>query len=65
MAQPAGTTTDADPIARQRPSRMPFQRYQPYQQQFAIDLPDRQWPTRRIEAAPGGARSICATATRP
>ncbi|MEE6307415.1 2-isopropylmalate synthase [Plantactinospora veratri] len=52
MAQPAGTTTDADPIARQRPSRMPFQRYQPYQQQFAIDLPDRQWPTRRIEAAP-------------
>ncbi|AVT36229.1 2-isopropylmalate synthase [Plantactinospora sp. BB1] len=52
MAQPAGTTTDGDPIARQRPSRMPFQRYQPYHQQFAIDLPDRQWPTRRIEAAP-------------
>ncbi|MEO3925285.1 2-isopropylmalate synthase [Micromonosporaceae bacterium B7E4] len=52
MAQPAGTTTDGDPIARQRPSRMPFQRYQPYHQQFAIDLPDRQWPTRRIETAP-------------
>ncbi|MCW6004096.1 2-isopropylmalate synthase [Micromonospora sp. CPCC 205371] len=31
---------------------MPFQRYQPYHQQFAIDLPDRQWPTRRVEAAP-------------
>ncbi|MFC6015550.1 2-isopropylmalate synthase [Plantactinospora solaniradicis] len=51
MAQQAGTT-DADPIARQRPSRMPFQRYQPYHQQFAIDLPDRRWPTRRIDAAP-------------
>ncbi|MEJ3742237.1 2-isopropylmalate synthase [Actinomycetes bacterium KLBMP 9797] len=42
----------ADPIARQQPSRMPYQRYQPYHQQFAIDLPDRQWPTRRIEVAP-------------
>jgi 2-isopropylmalate synthase len=41
-----------DPIARQRPSRMPFQRYQPYHQQFSIDLPDRQWPARRIERAP-------------
>ncbi|MET8153579.1 2-isopropylmalate synthase [Actinoplanes sp. NPDC049668] len=42
----------ADPIARQRPSRMPFERYQPYQKQFAVDLPDRQWPGRRIETAP-------------
>jgi 2-isopropylmalate synthase len=41
-----------DPIARQRPSRMPFERYQPYEKQFAVDLPDRQWPARRIEAAP-------------
>ncbi|MEV6601370.1 2-isopropylmalate synthase [Actinoplanes sp. NPDC051346] len=41
-----------DPIARQRPSRMPFARYTPYQQQFAVDLPDRQWPSRRIESAP-------------
>ncbi|WP_232534386.1 2-isopropylmalate synthase [Plantactinospora sp. KBS50] len=31
---------------------MPFRRYRPYQQQFAIDLPDRQWPTRRISHAP-------------
>src|SRR4051794_12043095 len=48
------STTDAtgDPIARQRPSRMPFERYQPYQQQFAVDLPDRHWPARRIETAP-------------
>src|SRR5688500_8520032 len=43
---------DQDPIARQRPSRMPFQRYQPYHQQFAIELPDRQWPTRRVEVSP-------------
>jgi 2-isopropylmalate synthase len=41
-----------DPIARQQPSRMPFQRYQPYHQQFPVDLRDRQWPGRRIEKAP-------------
>jgi 2-isopropylmalate synthase len=44
--------TAGDPIARQRPSRMPFQRYQPYDQQFNVDLPDRQWPSRRIETSP-------------
>src|SRR3954451_22713853 len=42
----------ADPIARQQPSRMPINRYQPYHQQFSIDLPDRQWPSRHVEAAP-------------
>src|SRR6266536_1806683 len=42
----------ADPIARQRPSRMPIHRYQPYHQQFPVDLPDRQWPARHIEKAP-------------
>src|SRR6266508_4400776 len=31
------TVVEADPIARQRPSRMPVHRYQPYQQQFIID----------------------------
>ncbi|BFU41868.1 2-isopropylmalate synthase [Krasilnikovia sp. MM14-A1004] len=41
-----------DPIARQRPSAMPFHRYRPYLNQFAVDLPDRRWPGRRIEAAP-------------
>ncbi|MFG1605898.1 2-isopropylmalate synthase [Actinoplanes sp. NPDC049265] len=41
-----------DAIARQRPSAMPFQRYQAYHQQFAVDLPDRQWPSKRIEKAP-------------
>src|SRR3954451_15522702 len=42
----------ADPIARQQPSRMPINRYQPYHQQFSIDLPDRQWPSRHVEKAP-------------
>ncbi|MDG4833923.1 2-isopropylmalate synthase [Solwaraspora sp. WMMD1047] len=52
MTQHADPITEADPIARQRPSAMPYQRYQPYHQQFAVDLPDRRWPTRRVEAAP-------------
>ncbi len=42
----------ADPIARQRSSRMPYQRYPPYLSEFAIELPERQWPSRRIEHAP-------------
>jgi 2-isopropylmalate synthase len=42
----------ADPVARQRPSSMPFRRYEPYQKNFAIDLPDRRWPSRVVEAAP-------------
>ncbi|ROO62865.1 2-isopropylmalate synthase [Micromonospora sp. Llam0] len=41
-----------DRIARQQPSRMAYQRYQPYHQQFAVDVPDRQWPARRIEQPP-------------
>jgi len=41
-----------DPIARQRASRMPFQRYASYHSQFGIELPDRTWPGRRVEAAP-------------
>lgn len=48
MATPPG----GDPIPRQRPSRMPYHRYQPYQSIFTVDLPDRTWPQRRIEAAP-------------
>jgi len=31
---------------------MPIHRYQPYHQQFPVDLPDRQWPARHIEKAP-------------
>jgi 2-isopropylmalate synthase len=46
------SSADVPSIARQRPSKMPFQRYEPYQRQFAVDLPDRQWPAQRIETAP-------------
>jgi 2-isopropylmalate synthase len=45
-------STTSDAIARQRASSMPFIRYQPYHQQFPVDLPDRQWPTRRVDRAP-------------
>src|SRR5262245_17315734 len=41
-----------DPIARQQSSRMPVQRYRPYNPVFDIDLPDRQWPTRQITKTP-------------
>src|SRR3954447_13071946 len=42
----------SNPFASQRPSAMPFERYRPYQQQFAVDLPDRQWPAGQVQAAP-------------
>jgi 2-isopropylmalate synthase len=42
----------SDPFATQRPSAMPFERYQPYQQQFEITLPDRQWPAKVVDKAP-------------
>ncbi len=45
-------STVENPFATQRSSRMPFQRYEPYQKQFPIALPDRQWPARHVEAAP-------------
>ncbi|GAA2528074.1 2-isopropylmalate synthase [Winogradskya humida] len=41
-----------DPFGRQAPSGMPFQRYEAFQKQFAVDLPDRQWPAKRTEQAP-------------
>ncbi|MDQ1426294.1 MAG: 2-isopropylmalate synthase, partial [Acidimicrobiaceae bacterium] len=31
---------------------MPFGRYQPYATPYCVDLTDRQWPSKRIEAAP-------------
>ncbi|MCP2326211.1 2-isopropylmalate synthase [Hamadaea flava] len=49
---PSSSEDAADPIARQRPSGMPFERYQPFHEQIAVDLPDRQWPARRVERAP-------------
>src|SRR3990170_6246359 len=41
-----------DPIATQRPSTMPYQRYQPFHDQIRVELPDRTWPTKRVERAP-------------
>lgn len=37
---------------RQQPSGMPIHKYEPYHEQFAVDLPDRTWPTKRITQAP-------------
>ncbi len=45
-------STFHDPIARQRASRMPVHRYRPYHETFAVDLPDRRWPARRLDATP-------------
>ena len=36
----------------QRPSGLPIHRYRPYHEQVTVDLPDRTWPSRRIERAP-------------
>ncbi|MCH1882958.1 2-isopropylmalate synthase [Agrococcus sp. ARC_14] len=36
----------------QQPSGMPAHRYTPYHEQIAVDLPDRTWPSKRIERAP-------------
>src|SRR3954463_13375568 len=47
-----GDDADGEPIAKQRSSSMPFRRYQPFHEQITVDLPDRRWPSRRIESAP-------------
>ena len=36
----------------QSPSGMPVHRYRSYHDQIVVDLPDRTWPSRRVEAAP-------------
>jgi len=36
----------------QKPSAMPTHKYRPYNEQFAVDLPDRTWPTKQITTAP-------------
>ncbi|WP_373315747.1 2-isopropylmalate synthase [Catellatospora bangladeshensis] len=38
--------------AAQRPSKMPYTRYRRYHEQFQVDVSDRTWPSRRVEAAP-------------
>ncbi|MDY7543698.1 2-isopropylmalate synthase [Cryobacterium breve] len=36
----------------QSASTMPIHKYRPYHEQFAVDLPDRTWPSKHIEVAP-------------
>ncbi|WEK14416.1 MAG: 2-isopropylmalate synthase [Candidatus Microbacterium phytovorans] len=36
----------------QKPSGMPTAKYRPFHEQIRVDLPDRTWPSRRIEKAP-------------
>jgi 2-isopropylmalate synthase len=42
----------ANPFAQQRPSAMPYGRYQPYAAPYCVDLTDRRWPSKRVESAP-------------
>ena len=35
-----------------QPSGMPFHRYEPFDKQITVELPDRTWPTKRITHAP-------------
>ncbi|WP_242091196.1 2-isopropylmalate synthase [Curtobacterium sp. DN_7.5] len=36
----------------QRPSGMPIHKYVPFHEQIRVELPDRTWPTKRIDRAP-------------
>lgn len=38
--------------SQQKPSNMPFGRYQPFHEQIKVELEDRTWPSKRITAAP-------------
>jgi 2-isopropylmalate synthase len=39
-------------IHPQQTSGMPFHKYQPFHEQIPFELPDRTWPTKRIQQAP-------------
>jgi len=36
----------------QQPSPMPLHKYRPFHEQITVELPDRTWPTKRIDKAP-------------
>jgi len=36
----------------QTASTMPIHKYRPFHEQFTVDMPDRTWPTKRIDKAP-------------
>jgi 2-isopropylmalate synthase len=42
----------SNPFETQRSSAMPFERYESYQKQFSISLPERQWPSQVVQKAP-------------
>src|SRR5690606_3980271 len=45
--------TSYDPAATpQQPSGMPVHKYRPLHEQITVDLPDRTWPSKRMEKAP-------------
>ena len=48
-SQPTGTYWTGAP---QQPSSMPAHRYVPFHEQIQVDLPDRTWPSKRIDRAP-------------
>uniref|UniRef100_A0A942Y9L7 2-isopropylmalate synthase n=1 Tax=Neobacillus citreus TaxID=2833578 RepID=A0A942Y9L7_9BACI len=54
MAAPLTDSTKATATMQntQRPSGMPIHKYVPFHEQIRVDLPDRTWPTKRIERAP-------------
>ena len=37
---------------QQKPSNMPFGRYEPFHEQISVEVPDRTWPTQTITKAP-------------
>src|SRR5690349_1475905 len=37
---------------QQKPSTAPIHKYRPFHEQITVDLPDRTWPSNRIEVAP-------------
>jgi 2-isopropylmalate synthase len=37
---------------KQKPSGMPVHKYEPFQKQISVNLPDRTWPAKTIEKAP-------------
>ena len=68
IRQPARPAPDSQPSWNaQLGSSMPFHRYQPFHEVVeVIDVPDRTWPHQDASTRPRcGARSTCATATRP
>lgn len=53
MADTTRRTESERPMQNtQRPSGMPIHKYVPFHEQIRVELPDRTWPTKRIERAP-------------